>query len=173
VTIVTPEPQPEPSITQLIRGLDNVASTLGPPATTDETPAVASVEPAPGPITSMIHALDGREAVSAQPVQTPTEVSPTMTLTVSDANGERRIDVDNSGATIGRAAENTIRIEDERVSRVHARIDMTGDGFFLVHLSATNATLVNDAPIDMPRKLHAGDTVILGGVQMRVEQIER
>jgi ABC-type multidrug transport system ATPase subunit/pSer/pThr/pTyr-binding forkhead associated (FHA) protein len=48
------------------------------------------------------------------------------------------------------------------VSGTHARIEPVSGGFALVHLSHSNKTLVNDALIDGPVRLKAGDRVRLG-----------
>lgn len=63
--------------------------------------------------------------------------------------------------TIGREDENTIRLNDERVSRFHAKVQEDGGRFILTDLDSTNGTRVNGHPVQM-RILQYGDQVGLG-----------
>ena len=63
--------------------------------------------------------------------------------------------------TIGRNANNTIKIDNLAVSGFHARIDAAGDKFILTDLQSTNGTFVNDKRI-VSHKLVHGDTVTIG-----------
>jgi two-component system cell cycle response regulator len=51
------------------------------------------------------------------------------------------------GAMIGRGGDCAIHIEDHSVSRKHARVESTGNGYAAVDLGSTNGTFVNDQPI--------------------------
>ena len=63
--------------------------------------------------------------------------------------------------TIGREDENMIRLNDERVSRFHAKIQEDGDRIILTDLGSTNGTRVNGHPISM-RILQFGDQIVIG-----------
>ena len=63
--------------------------------------------------------------------------------------------------TIGREDENGIRLNDERVSRFHAKIQEDGDRVILTDLDSTNGTRVNGHPIQM-RVLQYGDQIVIG-----------
>lgn len=63
--------------------------------------------------------------------------------------------------TIGREEDNTIQLNDERVSRFHAKIQEDGGRFILTDLDSTNGTRVNGHPIQM-RIMQIGDQVGLG-----------
>src|SRR3954467_6611810 len=63
--------------------------------------------------------------------------------------------------TIGREDENSIRLNDERVSRFHAKVQEDGGRVILTDLDSTNGTRVNGHPIQM-RILQFGDQVSLG-----------
>ena len=63
--------------------------------------------------------------------------------------------------TIGREDDNSIRLNDERVSRLHARIQEDGGRILLVDLDSTNGTRVNGHPVEM-RVLQPGDQVSIG-----------
>ena len=63
--------------------------------------------------------------------------------------------------TIGREEENTIRLNDERVSRFHAKIQEDNGRIILTDLDSTNGTRVNGHPVQM-RVLQIGDQVSIG-----------
>jgi hypothetical protein len=70
--------------------------------------------------------------------------------------------------TIGRAAESEIRLTDTSVSRRHAEVRSTGDGWTVVDLGSTNGTKVNGAVVT-ERKLQDGDVVSAGDSTLRYE----
>ena len=63
--------------------------------------------------------------------------------------------------SIGREEENTIRLNDERVSRFHAKLQEDGGRIILTDLDSTNGTRVNGRPVSM-RVLKPGDQVAVG-----------
>lgn len=63
--------------------------------------------------------------------------------------------------SIGREEENTIRLNDERVSRFHAKLQEDAGRIILTDLDSTNGTRVNGRPVQM-RVLKAGDQVSIG-----------
>ncbi len=63
--------------------------------------------------------------------------------------------------TIGREDDNTIRLNDESVSRFHVKIQEDGGKFILTDLDSTNGTRVNGHPMHM-RVLQIGDLVAVG-----------
>ena len=63
--------------------------------------------------------------------------------------------------TIGREEENTIRLNDERVSRFHCKIQDDEGRIILTDLDSTNGTRVNGTPVQM-RVLTIGDQVAIG-----------
>lgn len=68
---------------------------------------------------------------------------------------------------IGRTSECDIVLpDDEKVSRVHARLDWDGAGWVLVDLGSTNGTLVNGERIK-EKRLSAGDVIEIGDTQLR------
>ena len=64
--------------------------------------------------------------------------------------------------TIGRADSNTIVLEDDKVSAMHARIDVGDAGCVLVDLDSTNGTQVNATAVTTPTRLAPGDTIAIG-----------
>lgn len=60
---------------------------------------------------------------------------------------------------IGREVNNEIIIGDPQVSRQHARLTRTAEGYALEDLGSTNGTFVNSERLAAPRVLKAGDLV--------------
>jgi pSer/pThr/pTyr-binding forkhead associated (FHA) protein len=63
--------------------------------------------------------------------------------------------------TIGREEGNCLRLNDERVSRYHAKVQQDGDDLILTDLESTNGTRVNGTVVQI-RRLRYGDRVCLG-----------
>jgi pSer/pThr/pTyr-binding forkhead associated (FHA) protein len=63
--------------------------------------------------------------------------------------------------TLGREEGNALRLNDERVSRFHAKIQQDGDDIILTDLESTNGTRVNGAVVQI-RRLRIGDRVGVG-----------
>ena len=76
--------------------------------------------------------------------------------------------VGRSGATIGRAPENTIRLEDLSVSRSHARIAYRQGAYWLSDLGSMGGTWVDRARLSAPRKLAVGQVLDIGVCRLTV-----
>jgi pSer/pThr/pTyr-binding forkhead associated (FHA) protein len=63
--------------------------------------------------------------------------------------------------TIGREEGNLLRLNDERVSRFHAKIQVDSEDFILTDLESTNGTRVNGTVVQI-RRLRYGDRVAVG-----------
>ena len=63
--------------------------------------------------------------------------------------------------TIGREEENSLRLNDERVSRFHVKLQEDGGNVLLTDLDSTNGTRVNGRPVSM-RVLRPGDQIAVG-----------
>jgi pSer/pThr/pTyr-binding forkhead associated (FHA) protein len=63
--------------------------------------------------------------------------------------------------TIGREEGNLLRLNDERVSRFHAKVQQDNDDIILTDLDSTNGTRVNGHVVQI-RRLRVGDRVYLG-----------
>src|SRR5438874_4113062 len=63
--------------------------------------------------------------------------------------------------TIGREEGNGLRLNDERVSRYHAKVQMEDGDIILTDLDSTNGTRVNGTAVQI-RRLRAGDQVSIG-----------
>jgi len=63
------------------------------------------------------------------------------------------------GLTIGRDDACAICLPDRQISRHHATITHTPDGFVIEDLGSKNGTWVNSVPVDVPTALHDGDEI--------------
>lgn len=63
--------------------------------------------------------------------------------------------------TIGREDDNAIRLNDERVSRFHAKIQEDGGRVIFTDLDSTNGSRINGRPTQM-KVLQAGDQLTIG-----------
>ena len=73
--------------------------------------------------------------------------------------------------TFGRAEEATIRIDDQRASRKHARIWREGRYVFVDDLGSRNGTLVNGLPVGLKQRLGPGDEVTIGSSSIVVSSL--
>lgn len=70
--------------------------------------------------------------------------------------------------TVGRQNDCTIVLGDPNVSRHHAEVRPSGDGFVVVDLGSTNGTKVNGARV-AEQQLHDGDEVAFGNTVMHFQ----
>ena len=71
--------------------------------------------------------------------------------------------------TIGRGEEATVRIVDQTVSRLHARIALGADGPVIEDAGSRFGTLLSGTPLTGPTPLRPGAQIRLGDVVIRVE----
>lgn len=71
-----------------------------------------------------------------------------------------------SSVVLGRDNDCNIHLDDQSVSRQHARIDPTTSGYLLVDLNSTNGTFVNDISLT-ERNLEDGDYICVGQYMFR------
>lgn len=71
---------------------------------------------------------------------------------------------------IGRAADNTIVLSDERVSAHHARITFTGGQWLLDDVGSRNGTFVNDHPIEGPLIVTLEDSILVGAATLQLAE---
>lgn len=73
---------------------------------------------------------------------------------------------------IGRTSECDVCIQDDdRISRVHARLDWDGHNWIVVDLESTNGSFVNGEKIT-ERRLEPGDVIEIGDSQLRYLPLE-
>ena len=69
---------------------------------------------------------------------------------------------------VGRSPEADVVLEDEGVSWTHLEIERRGDVLMATDLDSRNGTALNGEPLDRPRRLRDGDTLIVGGHRLEV-----
>ena len=83
------------------------------------------------------------------------------------ANGTR-VPLTDLVSLIGRGSDAAVKLEDTSVSRRHAEIRSSPEGFVVVDLGSTNGTRVNGVSVT-ERVLKDGDTLAVGDSQLRFE----
>src|SRR5262245_52847371 len=87
---------------------------------------------------------------------------PQVTLQVPEGIDKGRVYRDlQVPVTIGREEGNIVRLNDERVSRFHAKVQVDNGEIILTDLDSTNGTRVNNNVIQI-RRLRPGDRVGIG-----------
>jgi pSer/pThr/pTyr-binding forkhead associated (FHA) protein len=70
-------------------------------------------------------------------------------------------------AQVGRGANNDVRLTDESVSEIHAKLERRDDGWHVVDMNSTNGTYVNGSRVTGERRLDGIPDVRFGGVKLR------
>jgi pSer/pThr/pTyr-binding forkhead associated (FHA) protein len=70
-------------------------------------------------------------------------------------------------AQVGRGANNDVRLSDESVSEVHAKLQRLDDGWYVVDMNSTNGTYVGGSRVAGQRRLDGVTDVRFGGVKLR------
>lgn len=85
--------------------------------------------------------VHGATLVIDEPLRSTGSVSAPMDIAVvSGPDAGRRVPLTADGVVIGRSAGIGLSLKDERLSRRHARIDLSDNGFRVTDLSSTNGT---------------------------------
>jgi FHA domain-containing protein len=84
-------------------------------------------------------------------------------------SGGRRLVVGRTGAVIGRSRDCDIVLQDTNVSRRHAEIRPTEQGWELVDLGSTNGVMVDGRRVRGSLGLRGGEQIELGTSEMRFE----
>ena len=87
--------------------------------------------------------------------------------------GQREIDLDSGENLIGRDREAVIWIDDESVSRRHARILIGGAGVTIEDLGSKNGTSVGGRKIGKPTRLTEKEIIKIGPATMRLRVLKR
>ncbi len=74
--------------------------------------------------------------------------------------------VPGRGLRLGRMEDNDLVVAGERVSRYHAVVAETANGFTVTDLRSTNGTQVNDERVVESHLLHDGDRIRVGGTEI-------
>jgi EAL domain-containing protein (putative c-di-GMP-specific phosphodiesterase class I) len=80
----------------------------------------------------------------------------------------RRLDLVEFPATIGRHPDCSVQLNVDRISRLHARLDMVDDQLHIEDLGSTNGTYVNHERISARAAVSVGDVVHLADHEFRL-----
>lgn len=121
-------------------------------------PVQATIEPDPGLRTGML-------AVGARFAEGDGALPPgSLLLPTGD-----RVPLGEYVVSVGRQHDCTIVLADPNVSRRHAELRPSGDGFAVADLGSTNGTAVNGNKINSEQQLHDGDEVRFGNTVIHFE----
>jgi hypothetical protein len=128
-----------------------------------EPPAIATVEPEtlePEPEVAL-------PAATAEPP--PAAAPGSLMLRLESERGPASVfEVTRSGATLGRAPENTIRLDDLSVSRRHARIAWKQGAYWLSDVGSMGGTWVDGTKLNAPRRIAEGQRIDIGVCRLTV-----
>lgn len=74
---------------------------------------------------------------------------------------------------VGRSSSNDVRIDHTAISKLHARIKLDGDFFWLEDAGSRNGTFVDGERVGVDSSVYAGDTIRFGSLSFRVHRTER
>ncbi|MBP9144927.1 MAG: FHA domain-containing protein [Thermoanaerobaculia bacterium] len=171
-SITMPRPIPPPRVSS---PAIPIPPSPAPVAAIPASVSMAPLPPPPPPAPPAVPALDHTVVYTPEPPSFfPESVDPgaagatlrlQATLVPADAgDGSARGHVLSPENTLGRVSENSIQIQHGSVSRHHALLRYTEDGWTLEDLGAENGTWVNGERIEK-RRLADGDRVNIGTVR--------
>ena len=110
-----------------------------------------------------IMAESRRPGISARNGQALDE-APTLLVIIDGPLADSSVPLGNEAITLGRAASNTVVLDDEFVSSHHARLypDRASGQWVIEDLGSTNGTVVGEQRLGTPTLLHAGIPVRIG-----------
>jgi transcriptional regulator with GAF, ATPase, and Fis domain len=91
-----------------------------------------------------------------------------MRLTVIEDGIRTELELDRPVITIGRSLDNDIRLANTKISRHHARIEVSGEQAWLIDLGSQNGSSVNGEKVARVL-LAAGDEIEFSGTRIEVE----
>src|SRR5689334_20101330 len=87
----------------------------------------------------------------------------------SSGEAPRSVALSGERTVVGRSPEADVQLEDEAVSWNHLEIESRGEVLMATDLDSRNGTALNGEPLDRPRRLRDGDTLIVGGYRLEVK----
>ncbi|HEU4393859.1 MAG TPA: FHA domain-containing protein [Solirubrobacterales bacterium] len=86
----------------------------------------------------------------------------------SGGEAPRAVALVGERTVVGRSPEADVRLEDEAISWNHLEIERRGEVLMVTDLDSRNGTALNGEPLDRPRRLRNGDTLIVGAHRLEV-----
>lgn len=119
---------------------------------------------------TVVHAQPGDRQVASPPPSRQTGFKIRLVM-MGRGSEERTHDLHiTDSITIGRGKNGCdFSIgDDDEISGIHCRLQLSGKGVAVQDLNSTNGTLVNGIPITGPYQLQNGDTILIGRSEMRI-----
>ncbi len=123
-------------------------------------PPVEQAEPGP----TMIYSTSARVGGAVEDAHARRETSRALLVT-----GGRRLLLPAAGGTVGRSRDCDVVLEDSGISRRHAELRPTGDGWTITDLGSTNGVIVNAHAVQGVQLLASGDRIELGSTEIIFE----
>jgi predicted component of type VI protein secretion system len=86
----------------------------------------------------------------------------------SGGEAPRSLAIAGERTVVGRSPEADVVLDDEAVSWNHLEIERRGEVLMATDLDSRNGTALNGEPLDRPRRLRDGDTLIVGGHRLEL-----
>jgi predicted component of type VI protein secretion system len=80
----------------------------------------------------------------------------------------RSVPLAGERTVVGRSPDADLTLEDDAVSWNHLEIERRGEVLMATDLDSRNGTALNGEPLDRPRRLRDGDTLIVGGHRLEI-----
>ncbi len=80
----------------------------------------------------------------------------------------RSVPLAGERTVVGRSPDADLTLEDDAVSWNHLEIEARGQVLLATDLDSRNGTALNGEPLDRPRRLRDGDTLIVGGHRLEI-----
>ncbi len=95
-----------------------------------------------------------------------------LTLILKEGDATQTLKLSQEEITIGRSKENTVVLNNKKVSRKHAKIEQIGASYQVSDLDSGNGTKVNGQKISFPQALTPGDEIKVGDAVLSVKSID-
>ena len=121
----------------------------------------------PGPVVVELEA-DASRRTGTFEVEARLKEGPSRAVGSLVLPGQRRVVLGDEVVVVGRLPECAVQLNDPNVSRRHAEIRPSGDGFVLIDLGSTNGCRVNGQRISR-HPLVDGDEIVCGATSFRFQ----
>jgi pSer/pThr/pTyr-binding forkhead associated (FHA) protein len=111
-----------------------------------------------------------REAVKPNPTPDRGRPPKISRLRIITEDGDELLYPLSDGMTLGRADNNSIWLEDDYASGLHARISLDDGTWWYEDLDSTNGSWVGRKRLTAPLKIKAGTDVTIGRTTLRFEK---
>jgi pSer/pThr/pTyr-binding forkhead associated (FHA) protein len=87
---------------------------------------------------------------------------------IAEGGARQSFELGQNSVTLGRASENSIVLAESKISRQHAQLNWSDNGWEIMDLASSNGTFVNGVRVER-RQIQPGDTIQIGDSLLRYE----